>query len=154
MCEYIDKTECPSMPLLDQLVNQRWLCFLTIDMSCHLINGITSLGEWPDGQDLSVSLALWSFKFYFYCFLHDLYMFLWLWDYATPEYRRNTLMFQFHIVKLSVICDFLLRQLNYFRIIVSVSFCHMTMKKSFMVNSMSPQKLFLLSFTYSRTSRN
>ena len=25
-----------------------------------------------------------------YCFLHDLYMFLWLWDYATPAYRRNT----------------------------------------------------------------
>ena len=24
-----------------------------------------------------------------YCFLHDLYMFLWLWDYATPEYRRK-----------------------------------------------------------------
>src|SRR6187399_1087845 len=64
------------------------------------------------------------------------------------------LMFQFHIVKLSVICDFLMRQLNYYRIIVSVSFCHMTMKKSYMVNSMSPQKLFLLSFTYSRTSRN
>ena len=42
-------------------------------MSCHLINGITSLGEWCD----------WL--------IHDLYMFLWLWDYATPVYRRNTL---------------------------------------------------------------
>ena len=30
-------------------------------------------------------------KFYCYCFLHDLYIFLWLWEYATPEYRRNTL---------------------------------------------------------------
>ena len=55
---------------------------------------------------------------------------------------------------ISVLCDFLMRQLNYYRFIVSVSFCHMTMKKSYMVNSMSPQKLFLLSFTYSRTSRN
>ena len=31
---------------------------------------------------------------------------------------------------------------------------NMTMRKSYMVNSMSPHKLFLLSFTYSRTSRN
>ena len=31
------------MPLLDQLVNQRWLSFLTIDMCCHLMNGITSI---------------------------------------------------------------------------------------------------------------
>ena len=31
-------------------------------MSCHLINGITSLGEWCDGQDPSVSLATWSFS--------------------------------------------------------------------------------------------
>ena len=34
----------PSKPLLDELVNQRWLSFLTIDMCCHLMNGITSLG--------------------------------------------------------------------------------------------------------------
>ena len=32
-------------------------------MSCHLINGVTPLGEWCDGQDPSVSLALWSFSF-------------------------------------------------------------------------------------------
>ena len=38
----------------------------------------------------SVSLAL-DHLVCCYCFLHDLYMFLWLWDYATPEYRRNTL---------------------------------------------------------------
>ena len=43
MCEYIDKQSVPSMPLLDYLVNQRWLSFLTIDMCCHLMNGITSL---------------------------------------------------------------------------------------------------------------
>ena len=43
MCEYIDKQSVPSMPLLDQLVNQRWLSFLAIDMCCHLMNGITSL---------------------------------------------------------------------------------------------------------------
>src|SRR3954462_3560479 len=72
----------------------------------------------------------------------------------TPCSLQIYLMFQFHIVKLLVFCDFLMRQLNYYRIIVSVSFCHVTMKKSYIVNSMSPQKLFLLSFTYSRTSRN
>ena len=43
MCEYIDKQSVPSMPLLDQLINQRWLCFLTIDMCCHLTNRVTSL---------------------------------------------------------------------------------------------------------------
>ena len=43
MCEYIDKQSVPSMPLLDQLVNQRWLSFLDMDMFCHLMNGITSL---------------------------------------------------------------------------------------------------------------
>ena len=31
-------------------------------MSCHLMNGITSLEKWCDGQDPSVSLALWSFS--------------------------------------------------------------------------------------------
>ena len=55
------------------------------------MNMITSLGEWCDGQDPSVSLALWSLQFRCYCFLHDLYMFLRLWDYATPGYQRNTL---------------------------------------------------------------
>ena len=35
----------PSKPLLDKLVNRRWLSFLTIDMCCHLTNGITSFGE-------------------------------------------------------------------------------------------------------------
>ena len=43
MCIYIDKLSVTSMPLLDQLINQRWLSFLTIDMCCHLMNGITSL---------------------------------------------------------------------------------------------------------------
>ena len=43
MCEYIDKQSVTSMPLLDLLVNQRWLSFLAMDMSCHLMNGITSL---------------------------------------------------------------------------------------------------------------
>ena len=43
MCEYIDKQSVTSMPLLDQLVDQSWLSFLAIDMSCHLINEITSL---------------------------------------------------------------------------------------------------------------
>ena len=59
-------------------------------MSCHLINGITSLEN--DVIDLthSVSIAL-DRLVCCYCFLHDLYMFLWLWDYATPVYRRNTL---------------------------------------------------------------
>ena len=39
-------------------LNQRWLSFLAIDMSCHLIKGITSLEN--DVIDLthSVSLAL------------------------------------------------------------------------------------------------
>ena len=62
-------------------------------MSCHLINGITSLEN--DVIDLthSVSLAL-DRLVHCYCFLHDLYMFLWLWDYATPVYRRNTLCYQ------------------------------------------------------------
>ena len=63
MCEYIDKQSVTSMPLLYLLVNQRWLSFLTIAMCCHLLNEITSLGEWCDGQDPSVSLELWSFSF-------------------------------------------------------------------------------------------
>ena len=58
-------------------------------MCCQLMNGITSLGEWCDGQDPFISLALWSLQFYCYCFLHDLYMFLGLWDYATPEYSEE-----------------------------------------------------------------
>ena len=48
---------------------------------------ITSLGEWCDGHDPSVRLALWSLQFHCYCFLHDLYMFLRLWDYAIPYER-------------------------------------------------------------------
>ena len=43
MSEYIDEQSVPSMPLLDELVNQRWLSFLTMDMYYHLMNGITSL---------------------------------------------------------------------------------------------------------------
>ena len=47
---------------LTSSLNQRWLSFLTIDMSCHLINGITSLEN--DVIDLthSVSLALDRFS--------------------------------------------------------------------------------------------
>ena len=48
MCEYIDKQSVTSMPLLDWLVNQRWLSFLAIDMSCHLMNGITSENDMID----------------------------------------------------------------------------------------------------------
>ena len=75
MCEYIDKHSVTSMPLLDQLVDQRWLSFPAIDMSCYLINGITSLDN--DVIDLthSVSLELERLVCY-YCFLYDLYMFL------------------------------------------------------------------------------
>ena len=43
VCEYIDKQSVTSMPLLDWLVDQRWLSFLTIDVCCHLMNVITSL---------------------------------------------------------------------------------------------------------------
>ena len=45
-------------PYLTSSLNQRWLSFLAIDMSCYLINGITSLEN--DVIDLthSVSLAL------------------------------------------------------------------------------------------------
>ena len=42
-CVNIDQQSVPSMPLLDQLANQRWLSFLAIDMCCDLMNGITSL---------------------------------------------------------------------------------------------------------------
>ena len=57
---------------LTSSLNQRWLSFLAIDMSCHLINGITSLEN--DVIDLthSVSLAL-DHLVCCYCFLHDLY---------------------------------------------------------------------------------
>ena len=57
MCEYIDKQSVTSLPLTSSL-NQWWLCFLTIDMSCHLINEITSLEN--DVIDLthSVNIAL------------------------------------------------------------------------------------------------
>ena len=53
-------------------MNQRWLSFLAIDTSCHLINGITSLEN--DVIDLthSISLAL-DRLVCCYCFLHDLY---------------------------------------------------------------------------------
>ena len=55
LCEYIDKQSVTSMPLLDWLVNQRWLSFLAIDMSCHLMNGITSLEN--DVIDMTHPLA-------------------------------------------------------------------------------------------------
>ena len=75
MCEYIDKQSVPSMPLLDKIVNQRWLSFLAIDMSCHLINGITSLENDVIELTHSVSLAI-DRLVCCYCFLLDLYMFL------------------------------------------------------------------------------
>ena len=55
MCEYIDKQSVTSMPLLDELVNQRWLSFLAIDKRCNLMNGITSLEN--DVIDLTHPLA-------------------------------------------------------------------------------------------------
>ena len=75
MCEYIDKKSVTSMPYLTSSLNQRWLSFLTIDMSCHLISKIISLEN--DVIDLthSVSLAL-DCLVCCYCFLHDLHMFL------------------------------------------------------------------------------
>ena len=39
-------------------------------MCCNLMNGSTTLIEWCDGHDPSVSLALWSLQFHCYCFLH------------------------------------------------------------------------------------
>ena len=62
MCEYINKYRVPTMPLLDQLVDQRWLKFpnhghvLSFDERDHIIR------EWCDGQDPSVSLALLLFS--------------------------------------------------------------------------------------------
>ena len=41
---------------LTSSLNQRWLCFLAIDISCHLINGITSLEN--DVIDLTHSVSL------------------------------------------------------------------------------------------------
>src|SRR5918994_5439605 len=73
MCEYIDKNRVSLVCLyLTSSLNQRWLSFLAIDMSCYLINGITSLEN--DVIDLtdSVSLAL-DRLVCCYCFLHDLY---------------------------------------------------------------------------------
>ena len=62
MCEYIDNRVSQVCLYLTSSLNQWWLCFLTIDMSCHFINGITSLEN--DVIDLthSVSLAWWSFS--------------------------------------------------------------------------------------------
>ena len=71
MCEYIDKQSVPSMPLLDQVINQRWLSFLAIDMCCHLMNMITSLET--DVIDLTHPLAQhYDRLVYCYCFLHNL----------------------------------------------------------------------------------
>ena len=55
MCEYIDKQSVTGMPQLDWLVNQRWLSFLAMDKSYHLMNGITSLEN--DVIDLTHLLA-------------------------------------------------------------------------------------------------
>ena len=72
MCEYIDKLSVTSMPLLASSLNQRWLSFLAINMSCHLINGITSLEN--DVIDLTHSVSLTLDRLVCcYCFLHDLY---------------------------------------------------------------------------------
>ena len=56
---------------LASLLNQRWLSFLAIDMSCHLINGITSLEN--NVIDLTHPLAQhYDRLVYCYCFLHNL----------------------------------------------------------------------------------
>ena len=39
MCEYINKHRVPSEPLLDQLVDQRWLRFPNHGHECHMIKG-------------------------------------------------------------------------------------------------------------------
>ena len=57
---------------LTSSLNQRWLSFLDIDMSFHLINGITSLENNVIDLTHSVSLAL-DRLVCCYCFLHDLY---------------------------------------------------------------------------------
>ena len=58
MCEYIEKQSVTSMPLLDQLVDQRWLTFLAMDMSCHLIMG--SHHQWNDVMDKTHLLAQYN----------------------------------------------------------------------------------------------
>ena len=62
MCGYINEYRVPSEPLLDYLVDQRWLRFPNHRHVLSFDNGITSLGEWCDGQDPSISLAYWSFS--------------------------------------------------------------------------------------------
>ena len=57
---------------LTSSLNKRWLSFLAIDMSCHLMNGITSLEN--DVMDQIHPLAQhYDRLVYCYCFLHDLY---------------------------------------------------------------------------------
>ena len=62
MCEYIDKQSVTSMPLLDWLVNQRWLSFLAMDKELSFDERDHIIREWCDWQDPSVSLARWSFS--------------------------------------------------------------------------------------------
>ena len=57
MCGYINKYRVPSEPLLDYLVDQRWLRFPNRGHELSFYNGITSLGERCDEQDPFVSLA-------------------------------------------------------------------------------------------------
>ena len=60
MCGYINKYRVPGK--LDYLIDQRWLRFPNHRHVLSFDNGITSLGQWCDGQDPSVSLAYWSFS--------------------------------------------------------------------------------------------
>ena len=45
MCEYINKQRVPSEPLLDYLIDERWLRFPNNGHELSFDNGITSLGE-------------------------------------------------------------------------------------------------------------
>ena len=62
MCEYIDHNISLVSLYLPSLLKQRWLSFLAIDMSCHLINGGTSLENNVIDLTHSVSLALDCFS--------------------------------------------------------------------------------------------
>ena len=75
MCEYINKHFVPSEPLLDWLVDQRWLRFPNHRHVLAFDKGITSLGELCDGQDPSFSLA-YDRSVYCYCFLNVKYILL------------------------------------------------------------------------------
>ena len=62
MCEYINKQSVTSIPLLDSLVNQRWLCFVDMDKELSFDERDHIIREWCDWLDPSVILARWSFS--------------------------------------------------------------------------------------------